>query len=171
MYIHVHEFIYLYVHCTYTCIDVVIYLDTAYTCLCNFTATLHFPSEQPWNAVVCQHRAGASPSEKPPSWHQSFHLKDHQAWLATPKHSHGFTSCTLLPPWRWPSAAAVSQLPTGKPDLLCWLYCWGMVGVKLPARNKGNSWTLPTIFSQLVKTCMYIAYSCTLYTCTYTVHG
>ena len=34
MYIHVHnlKYIYLYVHCTYACIDVNIYLDTAHTC-------------------------------------------------------------------------------------------------------------------------------------------
>ncbi len=46
MYIHVHEFkfISLYVHCTYTCIDVNICLDTVQTRLCSFTTTLHFPS-------------------------------------------------------------------------------------------------------------------------------
>jgi hypothetical protein len=44
-----------------------------------------------------------------------FRLTDH---LPRPNcHSHGFTSYTLLP--SQPSAAAVSQLPTGKPNLLC----------------------------------------------------
>jgi hypothetical protein len=53
------------------------------------------------------------------------------------------------------------------------LYCWGMVGVKLPARNKGISGTLPwpTMLRQLpvVKTCIFIACMCTyiVYTCTY----
>ncbi len=44
MYIHVHEFISLYVHCTYTYIDVYLCLDTVQTRLCIFTNTLHFPS-------------------------------------------------------------------------------------------------------------------------------
>ncbi len=60
-------------------------------------------------------------------------------------HSHWFTSHSdkLLP--HLPSATAESQQPTGKPEHLCWLYLWGMVGVELPARNKGISGTLPTM--------------------------
>jgi hypothetical protein len=43
-YIHVHDFISLYVYCTYMYINVNICLDTVQTRLCMFTTTLHFPS-------------------------------------------------------------------------------------------------------------------------------
>ncbi len=124
MYIHVHEFIYLYVHCTYTCIDVNICLDTVQTRLCSFTTTLHFPSgpislatpaslssEQEQLLLSSLLLAPVFSTDRPP-----------RRGLPRPNcHSHKFTSYKLLP--RRPSATAVSQLPTGKPDVLCWL-CW-----------------------------------------------
>ena len=57
-------------------------------------------------------------------------------------HSHWLTSYTLLP--RLPSAAAESAQPTGKPEPLNLLNECGIVGVELPARNKGKSGTLPS---------------------------
>jgi hypothetical protein len=54
------------------------------------------------------------------------------------------------------------QVPTRKPDLLCWLYLWGMVGARLPARNKGISRSLPIMLRQLIGTCAY--------TCTYSAY-
>ncbi len=44
MYIHVHDFIYLYVHGTYMFMHVKICMDTVQTRLYSFSATLHFPS-------------------------------------------------------------------------------------------------------------------------------
>ena len=44
MYIHVHDVIYLYVHGTYTFMNVNICMDTIQTRLYSFTTTLHFPS-------------------------------------------------------------------------------------------------------------------------------
>ncbi len=59
-------------------------------------------------------------------------------------HSHGLTSQLLLPSYQ--SVAAASAQPYGKPESLCLLIMWGIVGVKLPARNNGIRGTLPTIF-------------------------
>ena len=56
--------------------------------------------------------------------------------------SQWLTSYTLLP--RLPSALAVSALPMGKADPLCLLNLCGIVGVELPARNKGIRGTLPS---------------------------
>ncbi len=104
MYIHVHEFISLSVYCTYTCIDLNLCLDAVQTCLCSFTPTLHFPirPDQPCDASESQLRAGATPSEQQPSWHQSFQRTDHpgvacHAQTATATGSH-HTSVELFPP-------------------------------------------------------------------------
>ena len=56
--------------------------------------------------------------------------------------SQWLTSNTWLP--RLPSAFAVSALPMGKADPLCLLNLCGIVGVELPARNKGIRGTLPS---------------------------
>ncbi len=82
MYIHVHAFLYMYVCCTYIYIDVDTCLENFGHCtdtcvqLPNLTA---FPirPDQPCDAGESQLRAGASPSEQPSSWHQSFQLTDH----------------------------------------------------------------------------------------------
>ena len=56
--------------------------------------------------------------------------------------SQWLTSYTLLP--RLPSSLAVLELPMGKANPLCLLnLCW-IVGVGLPARNKGIRGTLPS---------------------------
>ena len=44
MYIHFHDLIYLYVHGTYTFMNVNICMGTVQTRLYSFTNTLHFPS-------------------------------------------------------------------------------------------------------------------------------
>ncbi len=83
MYIHVHEFISLYVHCTYTCIDVNTCLESNFGLCTDTSVQLHnhtsFPirPDQPCDAGESQLRAGAAPSEQPSSWHQSFQLTDH----------------------------------------------------------------------------------------------
>ena len=85
-------------------------------------------------------------------------------------HSHSFTSFTLLP--SLPSTAAVSQLSKKHWEARPLTSCACYTGEDLPARIKGISGTLPTMLRQLVKICMYLAYTCTysVYTCTYTVH-
>ena len=90
----------------------------------NYTSFLIKP-DQPCDAGESQLRAGAAPSEQPQSesFLSSVFSTDRPPRRSLPRpncHSHGFTSYTWLP--RWPSAAAESQLPTGKPDLLCRLY-------------------------------------------------
>ena len=64
-YIHIHECKYMYGHSTDTSVQ-----------LHNHTS---FPirPDQPCDAGESQLRAGASPSEQPPSCHQSFQLTDH----------------------------------------------------------------------------------------------
>jgi hypothetical protein len=77
------------------------------------------------------------------------HSQTTQAWLATAKVPHTgsqvFTSYTLLP--RLPSEAAESAQPMGNPQPLCLLNLRGIVGVELPARNKGMRGALPTMWS------------------------
>ncbi len=68
MYIHVHEFISLYVHCTYTCIDVNICLDTVQTRLASLSSALEplfLSSRLPGTSL--------------------FNWQTTQAWFATPK--------------------------------------------------------------------------------------
>ena len=66
--------------------------------------------------------------------------------LPRPKfHSQVLTSYTLLP--RLPSEATESAQPMGNPEPLCLLNLCGIVGVELPARNKGMRGTLPTMWS------------------------
>ena len=60
-------------------------------------------------------------------------------------HSQVLTSYTLQP--HLPSEAAVSAQPMGNPESLCLLNLCGIVGVELPARNKGMRGTLPTMWS------------------------
>ncbi len=120
MYIHVHEFMYLYVRCTYMCIDVKTCLDIVQTRLCSFTTTLHFPSG-PISLVT---QASLSSAHEPlllSSIPVFSTYRPPRHCLPRPNcHSHWFTTYALL--LHRPSAAAVSQLPIGNPDLLCWLY-------------------------------------------------
>ncbi len=58
-------------------------------------------------------------------------------------HSQVLTAYTLLP--RLPYEGAESAQPMGKPEPLCLLNLCGIVGVELPARNKGTRGTLPTM--------------------------
>ena len=123
MYRHVHESIYLYVHGTYTFMNVNICVYTIQTRLYSFTTILHFPSGQislamPASLSSVQEQLLLNSllpvisllTDTPP-----------RRGLPQPNcHCHWSTSYTFLP--RRPSAAAVSQLPTGKPDLVCWLY-------------------------------------------------
>ena len=124
MYRHVYEYIVLCIHGTYTYLNIYIYLYVA--CLYAFIQ-LHnhtsFPirPDQPCDAGESQLRAGSSPSEQPPSCHQSSQLIDHPGAAC---HVQTATA-TRLPHTHCchsPSAAAESQVPTWKPDLLCWLY-------------------------------------------------
>ena len=76
----------------------------------------------------------------------SFTVRPPRRGLPLPKfHSQVFTSYTLLP--RLPPEAAESAQPMGNPEPLCLLNLCGIVGVKLPARNKGMRGTLPTMWS------------------------
>ena len=76
----------------------------------------------------------------------SFTVRPPRRGLPWPKfHSQVFTSYTLLP--RLPSEAAESAQPMGNPEPLCLLNLCGIVGVELPARNKGMRGTLPTMWS------------------------
>ncbi len=169
VYIHVHAFLCLYVRCTYIYIDVDTCLDTVQALLCSFTTTLHFLSGQ--ISLVPQARASLSSAQEllllSSLLHGTslFNWQTTQALLATPKlpqprvHLIHFAATPAI---RCCSVTAAHL--EARPLVL--LYCSGMVGVKLPARNKGISGTLPTMLRQLNKTCMYIAYMCT-----YSVHG
>ena len=126
-----------------------VYVWTLYRHVCA-CSQLHFISHQARSAL--RRRRVSAPRRSRSFWAAAFlapvFSTDRPPRRGLPRpncHSHGFTSYTWLP--RWPSAAAESQLPTGKPDLLCRLYWWGIVGVELPARNKGISGTLPIILA------------------------
>ena len=87
MYIHVHAFISLSVHCTYTCIDVNICLNTVQTRVCNFITTLHFPSGPISLATPASLSSAQEPlllSSRLPCT-SLFNRQTTQAWLATPK--------------------------------------------------------------------------------------
>ncbi len=79
LYMHVHDFIHVYVHGTYTFMYVNRCMDMVQARLYSFTTILHFPFQpvQPCDTCESQLRSGASPSEQPPSCHQSFQLTDH----------------------------------------------------------------------------------------------
>jgi hypothetical protein len=86
-----------------------------------------------------------------------FHSETTQAGRAAPKHLEPSVDLIHI-------AAAVSALPTGKPDPLCLLNRCGIVAVGLPARKKGMRGTLPTILAtgattssiyQYIAVCMY----------------
>jgi hypothetical protein len=149
MYIHVHDYIHVYIHGTYTFIIVYICIYIVQARLYCFKTTLHFSSGPISLAtpasLSCPQATSTRAAEQPPSSHQSPHMTDHpgEACHVQTATATGLPQYTLLP--RLPSAAAVSQLPAGKPEPWCWLYLWGMVGVKLPSRNKGFSGTLPTM--------------------------
>jgi hypothetical protein len=67
--------LYASVHGTYTFINVNVCLYMVQTRLYHITTTLHSPSGP--NAGESQLSAGSTPSEQPPSCHQSFQLTDH----------------------------------------------------------------------------------------------
>ena len=76
----------------------------------------------------------------------SFTVRPPRRGLPLPKfHSQVLTSYMLLP--RLPSEDAKSAQPMGNPEALCLLNLCGIVGVELPARNKGKRGTLPTTWS------------------------
>ena len=119
-----------------------IFVCTQYRHVCS-ASQAHFTFHQARSAGALRRQRVSAPRRLLSCRAASFlssvssHDRPPRRGLSRPNcHSHGFTSYTLLP--RLPSAAAVSQLPAGKPEPLCWLYLWGMVGVKLPARNKGS---------------------------------
>ncbi len=121
-YIQLSKLIYIYEHGTYTFMNVNICMDVVQT---DCTASQqHFTSHQARSALHCQRVSAPLKlcSFRAASFLSSVFLTDSttQEWLARPNcHSHVFTSYILLQ--CWPSAAAVSQLPRGKPELLCWL--------------------------------------------------
>ncbi len=112
----------MYEHGTYTFMNVNICMDVVQT---SCTASQkHFTSHQARSGLHCQRVSAPLRlcSFRAASFLSSVFLTDSttQEWLAHPNcHSHVFTSYILLQ--CWPSAAAVSQLPRGKPELLCWL--------------------------------------------------
>ena len=123
MYIHVYAYIYLYIHGTYTYLHIYICTYHVHTRSYSLATTLH--SHQAQSAL--RRRRVSAPrrfrSFRAASFLSSVFSTDRPPRRGLPRpncHSHAFTSYTLLP--RRPSAAAESQVPTGKPDLLCWLY-------------------------------------------------
>ena len=88
-----------------------------------------------WSFRTVSFRMAVSSTVRPP-----------RRGLPLPKfHSQVLTSYTLLP--RLTSEAAESAQPMGNPEPLCLLNLCGIVGVELPARNKGMRGTLPTMWS------------------------
>ena len=88
-----------------------------------------------WSFLIAFFRMEVSSTVRPP-----------RSGFPRPKfYSQVLTSYTLQP--RLPSAAAWSALPMGNPEPLCLLNLCGIVGVELPARNKGMRGTLPTTWS------------------------
>ena len=88
-----------------------------------------------WSFLTVSFRTVVSSTVRPP-----------RRGFPRPKfHSQVLTSYTLQP--RLSSAAAGSALPMENPEPLCLLNLCGIVGVELPARNKGMRGTLPTMWS------------------------
>ena len=119
----------MYEHCTHTSVYVQ-----------NCTSFPIIP-DQPCDAGESLLRAGAGPSELPPSWHQSFQLTDHpgaacHVQIATAKgspHTHCCHAChPLLQSHRFPQESQTSGAVCTREE---------------PARNRGISGTLPTILA------------------------
>ncbi len=185
--IHVHAFLYLYVHCTYiVCIDV-----TVNTCQtlpvfgqCTYmsvqlttTLQVHFPLlglislATPASLSSAQEQLLLS-SLLPGT--SLFNRQTTQVLLATPKLPQPLVHLIHIAATPVISCCNVTAVHReARPLVLVLLLRNGRLGVELPARKKGISGTLPTMLRQLVKTCMYLAYMCTfsVYTCTYSVHG
>jgi hypothetical protein len=100
MYIHVlHVFIYLYVHHdgTYTFMNV----KSMYGHSTDTSVQLHYHTslsirpDQPCDTCESQLRAGSSPSEQPPSCHQSSQVTDHTgvacSWVKLPARNKGIS--------------------------------------------------------------------------------
>ena len=132
MYIHVHNCIHMYIHSTGTSV-----------LLQNHNSLLIRP-DQPCDACKSQLRAGAAPSEQPPSLHQSFQQTDHpgvachaQTATATGSpHTHqGWSSGPPSGPVI--RAASVGCILWGSPT------CWTQVA------GKEKLWTsIPTVFQR-----------------------